>query len=305
MRQLDFHNPHHSIKMKTIVYYHDHCTDGFGAAFVVYQALNDSNVEYVPCNYNAPAPAHDDYANKEVIIVDFSFPIDIMKDMQASARSFTWLDHHKTAFEMAGKPIEHVYEFHSERSDIILDNNRSGAMLAYDFFFAAAPQTPIMIQHIDDRDRWQFKIPGSREFHAALQLMKPWTFEQWDELDFQINQDERAYKAFIELGELLLKNDKRQIDSASKKHRKCNVIGYSGLAVNSTVHMSEIGHELANQSETFGLIYYIDADNSVKCSLRSNGDYDVSMIAKFFNGGGHKNAAGFSTDMETLQRFLA
>jgi nanoRNase/pAp phosphatase (c-di-AMP/oligoRNAs hydrolase) len=69
--------------------------------------------------------------------------------------------------------------------------------------------------------------------------------------------------------------------------------------------MSEIGHELANQSGTFGLIYYIDSDNSVKCSLRSNGDYDISVMAKHFGGGGHKNAAGFTTDFETLKKFLS
>ena len=28
----------------------------------------------------------------------------------------------------------------------------------------------------------------------------------------------------------------------------------------------------------------------VRCSLRSNGDYDVSAIAKSFGGGGHRNA---------------
>ena len=77
-----------------------------------------------------------------------------------------------------------------------------------------------------------------------------------------------------------------------------------GLAVNTPMHISEVGHELANQSGTFGLVWYLDAENKVRCSLRSNGDYDVSATAKAFGGRGHRNAAGFETDIETLMGWL-
>jgi phosphoesterase RecJ-like protein len=36
--------------------------------------------------------------------------------------------------------------------------------------------------------------------------------------------------------------------------------------------------------------------NHYRVSLRSKGDVDVGAIAKEFNGGGHKNAAGCSVD---------
>ncbi len=38
-----------------------------------------------------------------------------------------------------------------------------------------------------------------------------------------------------------------------------------------------------------------EVEGSVKVSMRSKGDYDVSKIASIFGGGGHKNAAGFVT----------
>ncbi|HKL11654.1 MAG TPA: bifunctional oligoribonuclease/PAP phosphatase NrnA [Clostridia bacterium] len=38
-----------------------------------------------------------------------------------------------------------------------------------------------------------------------------------------------------------------------------------------------------------------EVDDSVKVSMRSKGDFDVSKIAGIFGGGGHKNAAGFIT----------
>lgn len=57
-------------------------------------------------------------------------------------------------------------------------------------------------------------------------------------------------------------------------------------------------------SGTFGLCWYYTKDGTIACSLRSNGDYDVSAIAKVFGGGGHKNAAGFTTDPATLLGWL-
>jgi len=38
-----------------------------------------------------------------------------------------------------------------------------------------------------------------------------------------------------------------------------------------------------------------EVDDMVKVSMRSKGDFDVSLIAGIFGGGGHKNAAGFVT----------
>lgn len=79
----------------------------------------------------------------------------------------------------------------------------------------------------------------------------------------------------------------------------------SGLAANAPAFLaSDLGHELANKSGTFGLVWSMAGDGQIHCSLRSNGDYDVSAIAKAFGGGGHRNAAGFSTDIDTLMGWL-
>jgi nanoRNase/pAp phosphatase (c-di-AMP/oligoRNAs hydrolase) len=56
---------------------------------------------------------------------------------------------------------------------------------------------------------------------------------------------------------------------------------------------SELGNQLAIKSGTYGATYYHDSTDTVRFSLRSVGDYDVSRLAKIFGGGGHKNASGF------------
>jgi len=72
------------------------------------------------------------------------------------------------------------------------------------------------------------------------------------------------------------------------------VAGETGLAVNATSrYTSELGHHLAELSGSFGMVWR-QLDGVLKVSLRSCGDYDVSLLAAKLGGGGHRNAASFS-----------
>lgn len=145
-----------------------------------------------------------------------------------------------------------------------------------------------------------------------------WTFEQWRD-KFLENE-----AALINEGRAILRAHNQHVQSALKQARPCEIwsfkpfanapgsvingfIRYSlnGLAANAPAFLaSDLGHELANKSGTFGLVWSMAGDGQVHCSLRSNGEYDVSAIAKAFGGGGHCNAAGFSTDINTLLGWL-
>ena len=204
---------------------------------------------------------------------------------------------------------------------VIHDNDQSGAMLAWRFFHPGT-EVPMLIQHIDDRDRWQFKLNGSKELHAAFASYKPWTFDKWkvwlDDWDLMHRDD-----MMLE-GLAILSAHNQHVQSALKQARPCEIfkwapfanapgrvidgfIRYSlfGLAANAPSFLaSDLGCELANKSGTFGLVWSMAGDGQIHCSLRSNGDYDVSAIANAFGGGGHRNAAGFSTDTDTLISWL-
>lgn len=312
---------------KHLVIYHDKCTDGFGAAFAAWLKLG-GDAEYVACSYGDgkfchPADIRDSVDGRQVYILDFSFPIEVMKQFFAESERVVWLDHHKTAFEMWCGKMREIYEptpatrFNKENY-VLLDSNKSGAMLAWEFFHPNI-LPPRMIRHIDDRDRWQFKLEYSKELHAALASIKPWNFLQWKELDQQIEHwDNQVSEHFIfREGAAILRAQNSDVDQMAKQALKVTVsalwedgesIGEhparQGLAVNSCLHQSELGHVLAIESGTYGLVWYIDRSKMVNCSLRSNGDYDVSKIANAFGGGGHKNAAGFQCEIATLLGFL-
>jgi oligoribonuclease NrnB/cAMP/cGMP phosphodiesterase (DHH superfamily) len=274
--------------------------------------------EYLPMNYGQEIVPTQIADNREVYILDFSFPRHVMEGLFALAKRVVWLDHHKTAFEMwCGKAPDLFFTLHKEHDEsktVVLDDCKSGAMLAWEYFHPST-KVPMLIQHIDNRDRWQFKLEGSKELHAVLASYQPWTFEMW-EAHFLVGNV--RFNALKDEGRAILRAHNQNVQSAAKQARPCAIRWFdgevdghpavnvfSGLAANAPAFLaSDLGHELANKSGTFGLVWSMAGDGQVHCSLRSNGDYDVSAIAKVFGCGGHRNAAGFSTDIDTLVSWL-
>lgn len=312
---------------KPLVIYHDNCADGFGAAFAAWLKLEDE-AEYLPMQYEDMSALekiglYDLIGDREVYILDFSLPREMMESIFQNSVRVVWLDHHKTAFEMwcgsYAKGMRFSKDFndcHPTNGCIILDDSKSGALLAWEYFHPDT-EVPMLIRHIDDRDRWQFKLKGSKELHAVLASYRPWGFEQWAEY----LADNDWYGQLWTEGAAILRAQDAAVAQAVKHARSCVIRIYnpqhdswqraeygpeefSGLAVSCPLHQSEIGHELANLSGTFGLVWYMKEDGSIICSLRSNGYYDVSALAKAFGGGGHRNAAGFKTDVQTLMGWL-
>lgn len=81
--------------MKSLVIYHANCADGFGAAFAAWLKLGDE-AEYLPMDYNQIKNANDlpSVKGREVYILDFSLPLDIMLYILAESSKLVWLDHH-------------------------------------------------------------------------------------------------------------------------------------------------------------------------------------------------------------------
>lgn len=318
--------------IKPLVIFHSSCADGFGAAFAAWLKLGESDsieegAEYVPMQYGTVPDIeswHMQYAisQREVYILDFSFPRQTMDYLFSVARRVTWLDHHRTSFEMWCEDGERsLCEQSNGRDEVILDNNKSGAMLAWEYFHPGT-EIPMLIKHIDDYDRWVFALKGTKEINKALWSFTPWSFPIWQEII-----DDDNYGSMWSQGSAILRAHDQNVQSVVKGGaRKCCIevhvegedvrkalevfainpdVRIDGLAANCPPHLtSDVGHELATQSGTFGLLWHIDKDLRCRCSLRSNGDYDVSAIAKAFGGGGHRNAAGFEVDIQTLLGWL-
>lgn len=286
--------------MKPLCIYHGHCDDGFAAAWCVRKALGD--VEFYPGVYQKDPPPHE---NRDVIFVDFSYKRPVLDAMSRKANSILILDHHKTAAEDLAdlqapfgpgwkRHLDNVYQDTCEgiggKMYALFDMERSGAALAWDFF-VEGPR-PEFIEYVQDRDLWRKVLPYGDEFTIALRSY-PQDFAVLDRfvegsgaalLIQEGHNIQRYYRLRVE--EL-----KRSAYAARIGQDRCYVSNAPYFAA------SEVAGELCERGDaSFGACYFEAEQGRYQYSLRSRGDFDVSTIARKYGGGGHKNAAGFSTE---------
>jgi oligoribonuclease NrnB/cAMP/cGMP phosphodiesterase (DHH superfamily) len=291
--------------MKTYILYHGNCPDGFGAATAAWIKLGE-HAEYIAVNYGNPVPELE--SGSSVFIVDFSYPRQQLLELAQRMKRVVVLDHHATAQqELAG------LELPGDDSEIVFDMNKSGAVLAWEFF--QGEDVPEFMLYLQDRDLWNFKLDKSREVSCAVRSY-PMEFLLW--ANFTIHQDE--INRLKTEGEACLRLTRQQVDNMARHHRwayfdtKARTIRFTeklepggngepfvpahveiAPVSNATVFFSEVGERLLEMYPAMDFAaYYTDrSDGKRQWGLRSRPTCDCSVIAKAFGGGGHKQASGF------------
>lgn len=284
--------------VKPLCIYHGNCQDGFAAAWAVWKALPDC--DFYPGVYQEPPP---DVADRDVVMVDFSYKRDMLENMADSAKSILILDHHKTAQEdLAEFPMppadlpDHKGWMPDAGVFALFDMERSGAGITWDHFHLA-PRPPL-INHVEDRDLWRFKLDRTREIVAAL-FSYPYEFYVWDALMLQTDM-----KALFRDGMAIERKHHKDVAELVEVCKRRLVIGGHEVWAASLPYTltSDAGHLMA-QGEPFAACYWDTPEGRV-FSLRSTDDgIDVSEIAKQYGGGGHRNASGFRVPLDQLGQF--
>ena len=281
--------------MTVMCIYHRGCADGFGAAWAVYQALGNQ-VEFYPGVYDASPP---DATKRDVVMVDFSYKRSVMEMICQSATSVLVLDHHKTAAAELGSFEQWAATSGAtSKAAVQIEMGKSGAVLAWEHFHPSKA-IPRILQHIQDRDLWQFMLPGTREIMACL-FSHPFDFQCWDALAAEIDRDPTA---IITEGAAIERKHSKDIQELLQTNtRHMTIGGYRVPIANLPYTMgSDAGHALCQSAASgtlppFAGIYY-DRPKGRTFSLRSSGDFDVSAIAVKYGGGGHKSAAAFTVPL--------
>ena len=291
-----------------IVIYHDQCADGFGAAWACWMRWRDACV-YVPANYGAAPP---DVAGKHVLIVDFSYKRDVLREMGRRAKSIIVLDHHKTAEadladwavdDVAGdfwagddpmKAVREIDEHVGQPIAALFDMNKSGAVMAWEFCHDGP--APMLIRLIQDRDLWRFTMPETKPFALWLRS-EPFSFDGFDGINYKLEMGNTSIMAEARAMQRFFDAKVSEIASFAK----VGVIGdHTPIIVNCPpMFASEVGHALLDKhpGAPFSATYF-DGPKVRMWSLRSRDDReDVSAIAAKFGGGGHRNAAGFGVPL--------
>lgn len=267
---------------KILVVYHANCPDGFTAYWAARQYFDDQpnvEVEYRAASHGDKH--YPDFRVDEVYLLDFSYKRRKVQEIIRKAGKVIILDHHKSAIDDIGDLLKKG-QLHG-----VLDINRSGALITWDYFFSDQEYTPDLIRYVSDRDLWKFELPHSKEINSAI-LSYEYTFENWQAL---------AAKSIQELcleGTSILRKHMKDVKELSKQARRGKILDYEVPIVNANyTHGSDIASMLA-EGEPFAAYYWMRGEEII-FGLRSTKEgIDVAKIAEHFGGGGHKHAAGFT-----------
>jgi oligoribonuclease NrnB/cAMP/cGMP phosphodiesterase (DHH superfamily) len=256
-----------------LIVYHGGCPDGWCAAYVAKKVYPSAAL--FPATFGKELP---DVAGKSVLVVDFSWKRQVTLELTAKAKELFIIDHHQTAEkELAGLP------------NCLFDMKRSGAGLTWDYLFPGLPR-PWYVDYVEDRDLWTWKLPNSRAISAFL-MAQPMTAEGW--LTIELTSD---FEAALQ-GEGIVQHIDQYVGKVAAEAQK-GYLFWDGTKTVSVINaaypnISDACHKLCEDGADIGMGWFQRGDGQVQFSLRSVGDLDVSEIARFYGGGGHKNAAGF------------
>lgn len=277
--------------------YHKDCLDGTGSAWAVGRHHPDGRVLFIAMNYTDKLDLSFVKGNV-VYIVDFSFPLPFMREVIEAAAKVVLIDHHPRS-EAIVDALR--LEYTDDRFDAVYDASRSGCLLTWEYLTKRAGEAgirdpmpaPTILQHISDRDLWQFKLPLTKSICAGLKQY-PKNPVAW----LQISH----FESELFLEELC--------NSSSPVDRVCNTIileileqtrrlvsfhGHTVPMINCPRFLTSEALAMLTQDYPFAVGYYDSPEGRVY-SLRSdkNTGIDIRPICQQHGGDGHVNAGGFT-----------
>jgi len=315
----------------TTVIYHDPCRDGFAAQYILWEAMTEEQrkvSEFLPGQHGRPIPTVG--SDRHIILVDIYYTWDDLLTLGRPGNTVTVLDHHKSAMEevtmlfstakQQNGILFHEVESKAKKYNVYFDMNKSGTGLAWEYVkhHADAPM-PDALRAVEKRDLWKH---GNDEDKIILALdTYPKTNESWSEV---IAKSQQGEINLLEMGNTLVgyRNSLINWDLRNVTWRTVNwdlrnvtwrtvkessIEKYTVPALNTAQFSSEIGNLLCEKfpNAKFSLTWHRTSGDEVKLSFRSIGDFDVSIVAESFGGGGHKNASGALISVNEFEECIA
>lgn len=258
-----------------VVLYHGSCPDGFGGAYAAWKKFGDS-ATYIPVFHSDPPP---ELKEKQVYIVDFSYPGDILPKLEQANKKLVVLDHHEGAEELVSKVKEHIY-----------DASRSGTGIAWEYFHPGQP-LPRLLSYIQDSDLWKFERPYAKEVAAFVSSLK-FEFDSFDPI-VQKAESKEGFKEIAEKGRAYREYFEYVCDKIIEQAEEVEFDGYKIFVANAPrLFRSEVGNRLARTKGPFAIVWY-QHHGRWHFSIRGDGTVDLSEVAKRYGGNGHPNSASF------------
>lgn len=293
---------------KYVIITHKSCRDGFAAAWCAHKYFSEHDLEnFVLHVYVNPSEHEETYdALKEIVDIHLketefkvlSFDVGYTPELYLRIKelfgNMEIYDHHIGCYDNF---LKHYKSKENLPKEFHFDNNKSGAMLAWNYFFPMQ-EAPELIKYIEDRDLWRYAFSESREFSEGFSVNN--TFEEWDKFmeAEEVNIEQTKY-----IGKILLERRKIIFNGIKNLGDVIELDNLKVFVVNCNTYISDLCEYIYNAKGDDGESicdyvlawrycmrarkYYVSLRSSKKSGI------DVSEIAKKFNGNGHRNSSGF------------
>jgi nanoRNase/pAp phosphatase (c-di-AMP/oligoRNAs hydrolase) len=295
---------------KYLIIHHGNCWDGAAAAYCTMCHLQKvgpvhwEDIIVQPWNYGDKRDVVEYVQGLDgelvIYIVDFSFNRATLQQLCTSpnVHTVTVVDHHKTAQAELENWLDAPVNF-----ACTFDMERSGARMCFNMCCVPlGPAVEQLVNYIQDRDLWEWKLIGTTAVMAWMDTMDR------TPANFALAVKYAAPHDGLDLmkaeGLAILKYQARVISEHVARATMVKRGGYTYATVNATTLTSEIGSALLEKFPEADVAHmYNDRHDMGKRihSLRSRkanaGGVDVSAIAKAHGGGGHYSAAGYKKEL--------
>ena len=294
-----------------ICFYHAD-NDGKCAGFWVNKCglTDEYGKNFFKIDYGIDFPFDKIHKDERVYIVDYSIPPEQMDKLLEITPNVVFIDHHKSAIEM--------YKDYDKEIAGLRYDGIAGCMLTYIYFFLMtdshtgevinefdptfAETAPMFTKLVADYDVWEFKYGNrTRYFEKGITI---YPREPEDRIWFDLSvlkSDDEGFPLYPRLnviynqGETIVAYRKSLMkDYCEKKGFETDALGYKAYAVNMAL-MGTDDFVIPNVEDYDLLVSFSYDGKAWNYSLRSE-KVDCAELASKFGGGGHKGAAGFSTE---------
>ncbi len=263
-------------------FYHKGDLDGICSGAIVKYKYPDC--EMFGIEYGDEFPWNKMIKDEKVFICDFSMPMDDMNKLSRKVL-LIWIDHHKSAIDAYNCIDDAFYE-------VSLEVGISACELTWGYL-DDYKNTPRAVYLLGRYDVWDHRDQRILPFQYAMRSLVTNGVDDplWVRL---FNEEEDLFK-IIDKGESILSYESQQ--NKLKMSTLSSVIQFENLRVltintwggSSTIYKSKWDPD----KHDIMMAYVRYPSGKWTVSLRGDGRFDVSEIAKKYGGGGHKNAAGF------------
>jgi len=267
-----------------ICIYHGRCPDGLLAAYPIYH-LN-KNVTLIE-GFHGRNVNLSKFENKNVLMVDFCYPENIMIKLKELAKDLFVIDHHSSSLQcLINNNINHIF-----------DIEHSACKLSFDYYLPDLSNHWLVLS-VEDRDLFRLdsdpkQVIGAKEVYKCFVL----DHMNFEDIESILKQEDGRY--YYDTGVCYMGYEDKLIKNAVKYSKLYKFKEFTVRLTNCDFNItSRVGYELAQMPDNdFAIIYYYKPEEDryyFSCRANPSKEIDLSVICTRFSGGGHKNAAGFS-----------